>query len=254
MDLQLQGRRVLVTGGTRGIGRAIAERFVAEGARVAICARRSAEVATAVKELSRTGAPALGSALDVGDKAALDAWVTDCAKSLGGIDVIVANASGLASKPTPDEFRKGFDVDLMHTVNMAHAAMPHLEKSGQGAIIAIASISGIEDYGYSESAYGALKAALNFYVKSLSGRVAAKGIRANVVSPGPIIFPGGFWDEFEQKNPTEFGDVIAKNAMGRMGKPEEIANVVAFLASPMASYVTGTNVVVDGGHTKRVQN
>lgn len=254
MDLQLEGKRALVTGATRGIGRAIAERLLSEGCAVSICARRKDEVEAAVAALSAGGRKAIGRAVDVADRDALVTWVTDSADQLGGIDILVANASGLATSVAPEEFRKGFDVDVMHTVNAYTAARPFLERSGSGAIVAIASISGVEDFGYAESAYGAMKAALMFYMKSLSGKVAKKGIRANVVSPGPIEFPGGYWEEVSQKDPKQYKEVCARNAMGRMGRPEEIASAVAFLASPAASYITGANLVVDGGHTRRIQS
>jgi NAD(P)-dependent dehydrogenase (short-subunit alcohol dehydrogenase family) len=252
MDLELKGRRALVTGGSRGIGRAIATRFAAEGAAVSICARNGKDVEATVAELKK-GGRVIGRAVDVADKAALDAWIAGSAKDLGGIDILVCNASPMASKPTYEDLKQGFDVDLMHAVNSAQAALPHLQKSGSGAIVAIASISGIEDYGFGEAGYGAMKAALNFFVKSLSGKVASKGVRANVVSPGPIKFPGGYWAGVEKDDPKMFAEVTAMNAMGRMGTPEEIADVVAFLCSPRASYVTGANVVVDGGHTRRIQ-
>jgi NAD(P)-dependent dehydrogenase (short-subunit alcohol dehydrogenase family) len=254
MDLQLKGRKALVTGGTRGIGRAIAERLAQEGANVAICARHAGQVAEAVTALRALGVTAHGRVCDVADAAALRTWTEASAAALGGIDIVVANASGLASSPTPEEFRKAFEIDLMHTVNLVHASLPWLQKSPAGAIVAIASISGVEDYGYSESAYGALKAALLYYMKSLSIELAPKGIRANTVSPGPILFPGGFWDEVQRNDPRTFAEVCGKNAMGRMGEPGEVANAVAFLASPVASYITGANLVVDGGHTRRVQN
>jgi NAD(P)-dependent dehydrogenase (short-subunit alcohol dehydrogenase family) len=254
MDLELKGKRALVTGGSRGIGRAIATRLAAEGAAVSICARNAKEVDEAVADLKKKGGKAIGRALDVADKAALDAWIAESAKDLGGIDILVLNASPMASKPDVEDLRKGFDVDVMHAVNGSQAALPHLQRSGSGAIVAIASISGIEDYGYGEAGYGAMKAALNFYIKSLSGMAAKKGVRANVVSPGPIKFPGGYWAGVEKDDPRLYAEVVAMNAMGRMGTADEIADVVAFLCSPRASYVTGANVVVDGGHTKRIQN
>ncbi len=254
MNLQLKGRKAFITGSTRGIGLAIAQRFAAEGASVAICARNPSQVAEATRGLEATGAKVFSRAFDVADPAALQAWIADGAKALGGLDIFVANASGLAASTTPAEFKKGFDIDVMHMVNGAAAAQPWLEKSEAAAIIAIASISGVEDYGYGESAYGAMKAALLFYMKSLSRKLGSKGIRVNAVSPGPIYFPGGFWEDVERNSPDVFQKVVQKNPSRRMGRPEEIANVVAFLASPQASYVNGANYVVDGGHTRRIQN
>ncbi len=254
MELGLRGKRALVTGGTRGIGRAIAERLAEEGADVAICARKADEVSATVESLKRHKGRASGAVVDVRDPAALKAWVESAGKAMGGIDIVVANASGLASSAAPEEFRKAFEVDLMHTVNMVDAARPMLEQAREGSVIAIASISGVEDYGYPEVAYGALKAALLYYVKSLAGELAPLGIRVNAVSPGPIYFKGGFWHDVEVNQPEFFKATVQRGPLGRLGKPEEIADMVAFLAGTRASFVTGANVVVDGGYTKRVQN
>ena len=254
MGLELKGRKVFITGSTKGIGRAIAERFVAEGCGVAICSRNAGQVDEAARALKAKGAKVFARAVDVADPKALTAWINDGAAELGGIDVLVANASALAPTSTPDDFRKGFDVDVMQMVTGAEAALPWLKKSNAASIVAIASISGVQDYGYGESAYGAMKAALLFYMKSLSRRLGKKGIRVNSVSPGPIYFDGGFWQEIERNQPDVYREVVGENALQRMGKPEEIANVVAFLASAEASYVNGANIVVDGGHTRRIPN
>ncbi len=255
MDLQLAGKKALVTGSTRGIGRAIAERFAMEGAEVAICARDGGAVAEAVAALNATGAKSWGKALNVGDSGALRSWVEDAAAVLGGIDIVVANASALSFGLSREAFQAAFDVDLMHTVTLVESAMPHLERSGAGSVVAIASIAAVEDLpinAYSDASYGAMKAALLSYLKSLARAVAPKGIRANVVSPGNTLFEGGAWHQIEIDQPEVFRSTIAMTPMGRMARPEEIANVVAFAASPAASYLTGANLVVDGAFTRHI--
>lgn len=253
MDLHLKGKHFLITGGTRGIGRAIAETFADEGADVSLCARDDAAVQEAVAALQAKGVRAFGRALDVADEAALTEFVRDAAGHMGGLDGVVANTSAMASGTTAEDFEAAFRVDLMHTRAAAEAAIPHLERSGAGSIIAISSISGIEDYGYDGVSYGTMKAALFFYIKSLSRHVAARGIRANVVSPGTTLFPGGFWDKVRQEDPEGFAQNLAFNPMGRMATAEDIANVAVFLSSPRAGFVSGANVVVDGTATIRMQ-
>ena len=252
MELGLRGRRALVTGGTRGIGRAIAFGFAAEGAEVAICAREASAVAETVKALEATGVKAFGRALDVGDGAALAAFVNDAAQALGGLDCLVCNASALSAGSDAAAFEAAFRIDLMHTRNAAEAAIPHLAKSPAASIVAISSISGSEDYGYDSVSYGAMKAALFFYVKSLARHVAAKGIRANLVSPGTTYFKAGFWHQVEVSDPADFAANLAANPFGRMARPEEIADAVIYLSSSRASFVSGANLVVDGTLTTRI--
>lgn len=253
MDLELAGKHFLITGGTRGIGRAIALAFADEGAAVSICARDAGGVSEALQELRAKGIHAEGRALDVADGEELAAFVHDAAQSRMRLDGIVANASALASGSDVEDFEKAFRVDLMHTRNAAHAALPFLEKS-KGSIIAISSISGSEDFGYGSVSYGTMKAALFFYMKSLARHVGPMGIRANVVSPGTTFFKGGYWDEVRLSNPKRYADNIEFNPLGRMATPEEIATVVVFLASGKASFVSGANVVVDGTATQRIPN
>jgi NAD(P)-dependent dehydrogenase (short-subunit alcohol dehydrogenase family) len=253
VDLHLRGKRALVTGGSKGIGRAIAFGLAAEGCDVAICARNAEEVAATVAELNVCGVKAHGASVDVAERAALESFVKNAAAALGGLDILVCNASAFAHGAGEDAFRAAFDVDLMHTRNACEAALPWLERSGAGSIIAISSISGSEDYGYDSVSYGTMKAALFFYVKSLARHVAAKGVRANVVSPGTTLFDGGFWDHVRLSDPKSFEANVAANPLGRMARPEEIADAVVFLASPRASFISGTNLVVDGTLTMRVQ-
>lgn len=253
MDLHLRGRRALVTGGSKGIGRAIAMGLAAEGCNVAVCARDAGGMAAAVAELKAMGVAAHGASLDVGDRPALEGFIADAAAVFGGLDILVCNASAFAEGASAEAFRAAFDIDLMHTRNASEAGLPWLERSGAGSIIAISSISGSEDYGYDSVSYGTMKAALFFYVKSLARHVAPKGIRANVVSPGTTLFAGGFWDRVRLNDPDGFATNLAANPMGRMARPEEIADAAVFLASPRASFISGTNLVVDGTLTIRVQ-
>jgi 3-oxoacyl-[acyl-carrier protein] reductase len=254
MDLGLQGKRALVTGGTKGIGRAIAFGLAAEGAHVAVCAREAKSVAATVGALKASGVNAFGAALDVSDKPALESFVKTSAAELGGLDILVCNASALADGASEEAFRQAFEIDLMHTRNACEAALPFLEKSGAGSIVAISSISGSEDYGYGSAAYGTMKAALFFYMKSLARHVAARGIRANIVSPGTTFFEGGFWDRVKQEDPEGYARSLKDNPMGRMARPEEIADMVVFLSSARASFVSGANMVVDGTLTMRIPN
>ncbi len=249
MDLGLTGRNVLVTGGTKGIGRAIADLFAAEGANVAICARDKAEVDAATAAL---GPKAFGSAVDVSDGPAVVAWVRDAAAALGGIDIVVPNVSALAVAGSEEAWQAGFSTDIMGTVRVVDAAMPWLEKSDAGSIVIISSVSGRE-VDFAAGPYGAFKAALIHYAQGLAFQLAGKGIRANTVSPGNTYFPGGVWEKIEQGNPKLFADSLALNPTGRMGTPVEVARAVVFLASPAASFVTGTNLVVDGALTRGVQ-
>lgn len=249
MDLQLKDRKVLVTGGTRGIGRAIVEAFLAEGAQVSFCARGQEGVDQATQAL---GERAFGQALDITDTAALERWVNESAERMEGIDIIVPNVSALAGWPELDAWRQAFDTDLLGTVTMVNAALPWLQKSYAGSVVIISSVSGREVDIFAEP-YGVLKAALIHYGKSLSRRLAAEGIRVNVVSPGNVYFADGVWGKIEREQPDLFAECLAMNPMGRMARPEEVANATVFLASGAAAFTTGTNLLVDGGLTRGVQ-
>jgi len=252
MDLGLKGLRAIVTGGTKGIGRAIAETLAAEGADVAICARNAEEVSAAVSKLQTKAVRAVGAVVDVGDGPALKAWTQSVAKSLGGIDIVVANVSALSISSDEESWKKGFDVDLMGAVRLVDAAMPFLEASKAASIVTISSVSGRE-IDFAAGPYGTFKAALIHYTQGLAFQLAAKGIRANTVSPGNTYFEGGVWNKIKDGNPTLYAEALALNPTGRMGTPQEMANAVAFLASRAASFVTGTNLVVDGALTRGVQ-
>ena len=252
MDLGLKGLRALVTGGSKGIGRRAADTFADEGASVAICARNAEEVAAAVKEIQAKGVTAYGVGLDVADKAALEGFVVDSAKTLGGLDIVVANVSALAVQDNEEAWTRAFETDMLHTVRAVNAAMPHLLASKHAAIVIISSVSGRE-VDFTGPAYGAFKAALVHYAQRLAYQLAPKGIRVNAVSPGNTYFEGGVWHSIEQNLPELFKSSLALNPTGRMATPEEIARGIVFLASPASSFTTGTNLVIDGALTKGVQ-
>jgi NAD(P)-dependent dehydrogenase (short-subunit alcohol dehydrogenase family) len=251
MDLGLKGKRAVVTGASKGIGRAVAEAFASEGAGVSICARNADEVAAAVAALKSKGVPAFGRALDVADSGALGAWITASGGELGGIDALVCNVSALAVGDNADSWEKSFRTDMMHTVNAVAAAVPFLEKSANGSIVLISSVSGFE-VDFAAGSYGAIKAALIHYAKGLSRQLVAKGIRVNCVSPGNTYFDGGIWQNIEKGMPDLYASTLKANPTGRFGTPAEVANGVVFLSSPAASRISGTNLVIDGALTVAV--
>ncbi len=252
MDLGLRGKRAIVTGGTRGIGRAIVELLADEGCDVALCARGRAGVDEAVAAVAGKGVKAHGGVVDVADTPALRRWVGEAAARLGGLDIAVANVSALAQAMDEDSWRRSLEIDVMGTVAGIEAALPFLEKSAAGAIVVIGTTGAVEIAG-APRPYASVKAALVPYVKALARNLAAKGVRANMVSPGNVYFKGGVWNAVEQQNPELFQTMLSRNPMGRMGTPAEVADAVVFLASPRASFITGTNLIIDGALTQRVQ-
>jgi 3-oxoacyl-[acyl-carrier protein] reductase len=259
MDLGLSGKRALITGASRGIGRSVARRLVAEGASVSICGRTQDALDARLLELNAAGeetaARAIGTALDVGDHAALADWVRWSAEQLGGIDILICNASALGGAPdTIEKWRRVFEVDVLGTVTMVDTAMEWLRASGSGSIVQLGTITAVEYHWYPNGtrSYGPMKAGLINYMSQLAIELAPDGIRANTVSPGPIYIEDGSWGRIEQGKPEYFEANLAHHPAGRLGTPEEVANVVAFVASPAASWVTGENIVVDGGFTRRV--
>ena len=251
MDLGLKGKKVILTGGSRGIGRAALEFFAAEGADVAFFSRNAEQVAEAVASLSRHGGKVIGEAFDMSDLAGYPAWLTSAADRLGGCDIFVPGASASGSGATGD-WDACFNADIKGTVIGCETLEPWLEKSGAGSIVIMSSTAGIETF-IVPQAFNALKGALLVYAKQLGQALGPKGIRVNAVSPGPIAFPGGNWEAIKGAAPALYDATEAQFALGRWGGPDEVAKTIVFLASPSSSYTTGTNVVIDGGYTKRVQ-
>jgi NAD(P)-dependent dehydrogenase (short-subunit alcohol dehydrogenase family) len=252
VDLGLQGLCALVTGGTKGIGRAIVDTLAAEGAAVGFCARTESDVTDTVEALTKRGSTVVGGVLDVADEQDLRDWVASTAAELGGIDIVVANVSALAIPDEAANWQASFNVDMMHTVRLVNAAMPHLERSDAASIVTISSVSGRE-IDFAAGPYGVFKAAIIHYTQGLAYQLAAKGIRANSLSPGNTYFAGGVWENIEQNVPQLFAQALALNPTGRMAKPKEIARAAVFLASPAASFITGANLLVDGALTRGVQ-
>jgi 3-oxoacyl-[acyl-carrier protein] reductase len=254
VDLHIKGKRAIVLGATRGIGRAIAEQLVEEGASVAICARNSAQVKQAVADMESRGGKVIGETIDIAKGDELKSFVARAAQSLGGLDIVISNASALSEGNKPEDWRALLDIDLLGLVNLVEAAQPFLEeaaaKRGDASIIAISSMSAA--VASRPEAYGAVKGALIHLVKGYARSLAAKKIRANVISPGTIYFEDGFWGRIERERPEAFKRTLERNPLKRMGTPQEIAAAAVFLASPRSTFTTGANLRVDGAITDDV--
>jgi NAD(P)-dependent dehydrogenase (short-subunit alcohol dehydrogenase family) len=252
MDLGLRGKKAIVTGATKGIGRAVVELLLAEGAQVAFCARTAEEVAEAVSTLKRAGGEVFGEAVNVRDGEAYKAWLERSVAALGGCDIFVPSVSAGGGMDSEKNWVRNFEVDMLHTVRGCEALMPHLEKSGTGSVVIIGSTNAVETFA-APMAYNAIKAGLITYAKQLSQFVGKKSVRVNTVSPGPIYFEGGAWEMIKGTQAKFYEWALKQIPNGRMGTVEEIARVIVFVASPAASLITGANVVADNGFTKRVQ-
>ena len=254
MDLGLKGKKAIVTGGTRGIGRAVANLLTDEGCDIGICARTATQIEEATAVFKAKGVEAFGSVVDVADGAQLTSFVKSTPEVLGGLDIFISNVSAMGVANDEASWKKSLDIDVLGTMRGCEAAVPFLEKSGAGAIVVVGSAAAVQVGGLGpRGAYGSVKAAILPYIKALAWDLASKNVRANVVSPGMIYFKGGAWNFVEQNMPDRYRQALNRNPMGRMGTPEEVANAVVFLASPRASFITGTNLICDGCLTQRVQ-
>jgi 3-oxoacyl-[acyl-carrier protein] reductase len=254
MDLHLKGKTAVVTGGTRGIGRSIAETFADEGANVAICARNADQVAETVKALEAKGVKAWGAVVDIADGSALQAFVREAAETLGGLDVLVSNASALTQGNSEADWQAMFEIDMLGAVRTWEAAKPLLTaaaaRTGDACFIITSSVSSVNSD--NPSSYGAMKAALIHFAKGVARQNAVNKVRCNVVSPGTVFFEDGVWGNVKRNMPDFFDRMIQRNPTGRMATPEEIAAATVFLASPRSAFTTGINMIVDGAITQRV--
>jgi 3-oxoacyl-[acyl-carrier protein] reductase len=244
MDLGLRGKRVVITGASKGIGRSIAEAFVAEGAGVAICARTSAPLEATAAALRAAGGTVFAAACDVGDADSLHSFLDAANTALGGVDILINNASGFGTADTDAAWQASFAIDIMAAVRATTKVVPWMEAAGGGSIVHISSISGME--GGSPAPYAAAKAALLSHAKTMAVALAAKNIRVNTVAPGSIEFPGGAWEMVKKGMPAMYEGIRASIPFGRLGRPEEVADIVVFAASPRASWLSGAVLAVDG--------
>jgi 3-oxoacyl-[acyl-carrier protein] reductase len=252
MDLGLKGLKAVLAGASKGIGRATAEVLAAEGCDVAICARGQEGVDAAVASLSAKGVKALGESVDLANAEAYTGWVKRAADQLGGCDIFISFVSAGGGPASEDTFKNNFTLDLMATYLGIQAALPYLEKSQNGSVVAISTTAALEEF-LGPQAYGPIKAAVIKHASDMSQALAPKGIRVNTVSPGPIFIDGGAWDMIKNHMTPLYDATVKAVPMGRLGTGEETARAIAFVASPACKFMTGANIVVDGGFTKRVQ-
>jgi 3-oxoacyl-[acyl-carrier protein] reductase len=250
MDLQLTGKRAIISGATRGLGRAIAEELVREGVRIAFCARNAEAVTEAEAAYAALGGAARGWALDVRDADAYRAWLADARAHLGGCDIFIPNVSAKGGLQGEAQWQANFEIDLLGAVRGMEVLSEDL-LAARGAVLFLVTTAALEHFPVVQP-YNVMKATLIVYAKQLSQTLGAKGVRVNCISPGSIIYPGGNWEKARDGNPAFFEMVRKSIPEGRLGTPEEVAKLAAFLLSPAASWINGENIVIDGGQMKRV--
>lgn len=253
MKLDMQGKRAIVTGGSRGIGKAVIENLVAEGVAVATCARGEDALQKQLSSWAEQGATVHGRALDVTDESAYTAWLNDSIEQLGGLDILVSNVTTRIESQGLDRWREAFEVDLMQHIRAFHQALPHLKQGSNPAVLFVASIASVMNANMpTEVEYGTMKAALVSFATQMANQYGPDNIRVNLVSPGPIHHEDGFWEMVQKHQPELYKRAAAISVFDRMGTPQEVANAITFLCSPAASNITAVNMRIDGGAIKTV--
>ena len=250
MDLMLAGKRALITSGTRGLGLAMAKQLLAEGAQVSICSRMASNVETAIANLRHAGGTIIGEAADVGDASSYLRWIDNSIKALGGADIFIFNTSAEGTSSSDETWRRSLEIDLLGAKRGVEALTPHLVTS-RGSILFTTSIAAVERM-LGPFPYNAAKAALLNYAKNLSAALGPKGVRVNCLSPGPIQYPGGGWERVEVNTPVLYESMRSRTVLGHFGAPDDIGYAAAFLVSPAAKFITGINMLVDGGMSSHV--
>lgn len=255
MDLKLKDKVALVTGGSRGIGKAIALGLAREGCRIAICARNNEELdATANEIRDEAGVEVFTQVVDITADGEAESFVAAASKSLGRLDVLVNNAGGNRRMPftetTDNDWQDIINLNLTAHLRTTRAAIPHMREAGGGSVVFIASIFGREAGGPGLSIYNSTKAAIISAAKIMSLELAGDGIRVNSVAPGSIRFPGGSWDRRVKSDPEAMKEFVEQNIpLGRFGRADEVADLVVYLASERASLITGACINIDGGQS-----
>jgi 3-oxoacyl-[acyl-carrier protein] reductase len=252
MDLRLSGKRAIVPASTKGILRRVVDQLVDEGCDVAICSRSEDTVARTLRELSGGRGKVIGRACDVQDKEDYESWIAEMAEEMGGVDIFIPGVSAGGGADSEKNWWKNFEVDVLSTVRGCEVVVPLMQEGDGGAITFITTTASLETFG-GPQAYNAMKASLLVYSKQLSQEVGSDKIRVNCVSPGPIYIDGGVWAMLKDTMAKWYAKTERDHPQGRMGTPEEVSNCIVFVSSPAASWVSGTNLIVDGGFTKRVQ-
>ena len=253
MNLELAGKVALVTGASRGIGRAIAEGLAAEGVKLVIAARGVEALEETQRALEATGAEVLAVPTDVGDDASVEALVKNAGERFGQIDILISNASALAVTGERASWDASLNVDVMGAVRLVEAVLPMMRAERAGSILLVSSVSAIEAAPMPDFGYTAAKAALNAFAKKLAVVEGAHGIRANALLPGSTEFPGGGWEMIREHQPDIYEMVRQSVPSGRLGTPKEIADAAVWLVSPRAGWVNGAALVVDGGQSKAIR-